>query len=267
MLTYISEPFKALLQKNQLDTFEKIWAYEVKWFEEPNERRGGWSGVGRIELAQADGSMLGAFLKKQDKHCRTSLLHPADGVPTFQREFEMMRYLTGQHIGAPEVLFFGRNPNNLETTLLTKELAGFVPLEQLTEALFENGRPSLTKQQPIIQAVAQFARQLHNAKVQHRSFYPKHIFVNNQNASAPRVATIDLEKSRFQRLSLLRTIMDLSVLNRHAKYWSRTARLQFYKQYLGVKILNGYQKWLLKQIVKRSSRSKNNRTLKKGYTG
>lgn len=266
MSPYIAKPYKTLLQKNQLDTFEKVWAYKVKWFEEPNERRGGWSGVGRIALTQADGSLLGAFLKKQDKHCRTALLHPINGVPTFQREFEMMRYLASQNIGAPEVLFFGRNPLNLETTLLTKELAGFVPLEELTEALFKDSRPSLTKQLPIIQAVAQFTRQLHHAKVQHRSFYPKHIFVNNQK-DILQVAVIDLEKSRFQRLSMLRTVMDLSVLNRHAKYWSRTRRLQFYKQYLGVETLNCYQKWLLKQIVKRSSRSKNNRTIKKVYAG
>lgn len=265
MLTYISEPHKALLQKNQLDAFEKVWAFEVKWFEEPNERRGGWSGVGRIELAQSEASMFAAFLKKQDKHCRTSLLHPIDGVPTFQREFEMMRYLASLNIGVPEVLFFGRNPNSLETTLLTKELVDFLPLEALTEALFKNARPSLAQQRPVIQAVAQFTRRLHNAKVQHRSFYPKHIFVNNQNIHSPQVATIDLEKSRIQRIGILRTIMDLSVLNRHAKFWSRTRRLQFYKQYLGVQTLNGYHKWLLKQIVKRSARSKNNRTAKKVY--
>lgn len=267
MFTYIAKSYSALLQKNQLDTFEKVWDSPVNWFEEPNERRGGWSGVGRIELEQEDGSLLGAFLKKQDKHCRTSLFHPIDGVPTFQREFEMMRYLAGLNVKAPEVLFFGRNPKgDLKTTLMTKELAGFVPLEQLTAEMFQNGRPSLAQQRAVVNAVAHFASQLHNAKVQHRSFYPKHIFVNAQQ-KLMQVAVIDLEKSRIQPIRLLRAIMDLSVLNRHAKFWSRTARLQFYKQYLGVETLNAYQKWLLKQIVKRSTRHKNNRTIKKSHQG
>ena len=267
MFTYIAKSYAALLQKNQLDTFKKVWDSPVNWFEEPNERRGGWSGVGRIDLKQEDGRLLGAFLKKQDKHCRTSFLHPIKGVPTFQREFEMMRYLAGLNIKAPEVLFFGRNPNgDLKTTLMTKALDGFIPLEELTAEMFKNGRPSLTQQRAVIQSVAQFTRQLHDAKVQHRSFYPKHIFVNNQQQPI-QVAVIDLEKSRLQPIAPLRAMMDLSVLNRHAKLWSRSARLQFYKQYLGVETLNTYQKWLLKKIVKRSTRYKNNRTIKKTHQG
>ncbi len=143
MLTFVSAKYAQLLRNNQLDTFEKVWSRKVDWFEEPNERRGGWSGVGRIVIEQ-DNQTFGAFLKRQDKHCRTSWRHPVHGVPTFQREFEMMRYLEVHGVLAPEVMLFGRNPNgDLKTTLLTKELAGFVPLEELTESLIllvaENG--------------------------------------------------------------------------------------------------------------------------------
>jgi Lipopolysaccharide kinase (Kdo/WaaP) family len=245
------------LQKNQLDTFDKVWNQQVNWFEEPNERRGGWSGVGRIELTQADGSTLGGFLKKQDKHCRTSFLHPIKGVPTFQREFEMMQYLAKMGVRAPEVMLFARNPNgDLKTTLLTKELAGFVPLEELTEQMFANGRAPFAQQRLVIKAVAVLARQLHVAKVQHRSFYPKHIFVNLSNNEAPQVAVIDLEKSRINSISILRSIMDLSVLNRHAKHWSKSRRMYFYLQYLGLKRLTPYAKWLCRRILKRSNRVK-----------
>lgn len=257
MLTFISDKFLALLKENQLDTFEKVWNHQVDWFEEPNERRGGWSGVGRIVLTQADGTMIGGYLKRQDNHCRTSWLHPFKGVPTFQREFEMMRYLARQGVCAPEVMLFGRNPvGDLKTTLLTKELAGFKPLENLTEELFNTHRPSLSVQRPIIKAVALLARQLHAAKVQHRSFYPKHLFVNMSDAQLPQVAVIDLEKSRINHVGILRSIIDLSVLNRHAKYWSRTRRMSFYLQYLGLKRLTPFAKWLCRRIVKRSNRVK-----------
>jgi len=257
LLTYISAKHAQLLQKNQLDTFEKVWDFKVNWFEEPNERRGGWSGVGRITLAQDDGSSIGAFLKKQDKHCRTSFLHPIKGVPTFQREFEMMQYLASKNIRAPEVLLFGRNPQgDLKTTLMTRELQGFQSLESLTEALFANATPSLATQRSLAKALAQFARQLHDAKIQHRSFYPKHLFVNASNIKAPEVAVIDLEKSRVNMLPALRTLIDLAVLNRHAKYWSKTTRMYFFLRYFDIQHLTPYTKWLCRLIIKRSNRVK-----------
>jgi len=256
LIAYISSKFSDMLTKNKLDTFERVWSYEVNWFEEPNERRGGWSGVGRIALNN-DGQEIGAFLKKQDNHCRTSFLHPIKGVPTFQREFEMMHYLASKKILAPEVLFFGRNPNgDLKTTLMTKELSGFMPLEALTEQLFQAKSPTLTQQKVVIKAVAQFARSLHDVSIQHRSFYPKHLFINTTNAQAPVVAVIDLEKSRINRIPFLRSLIDLSVLNRHAKYWSRSRRMYFYLEYLGLKHLTPYAKWLCRLIIKRSSRVK-----------
>lgn len=254
MLPYLSSKFAEILHKNQLDTFEKVWDYQVNWFEEPNERRGGWSGVGRITIKDGAGE-FGAFLKKQDKHCRTSFLHPIHGVPTFQREFEMMQFLAARNIRAPEVLFFGRNASDLKTTLLTKELADFVSLEEFTEKLFAKNRPTILQQQPVISATAKFARQLHEAKIQHRSFYPKHLFVNMANANAPQIAVIDLEKSRVNWLPPLRTLIDMATLNRHAKHWSKTRRMAFYLQYHGLKRLTPYAKWMCRMIIKRSTRA------------
>lgn len=257
MLTFVSAKYAKLLQTNQLDTFDRAWSRKVDWFEEPNERRGGWSGVGRIVLLQEDGTEIGGYLKRQDNHCRTSWMHPVNGVPTFQREFEMMRYLESQGVRVPEVVFFGRNPQgDLKTTLLTKELAGFVPLENLTEQIFSNGRPDLSIQRPIIKAVAKLASQLHASKIQHRSFYPKHLFVNMTDANAPEVAVIDLEKSRMNWVPILRSLIDLSTLNRHAKHWTKSRRMYFYLQYLGLTKLTPYAKWLCRLIIKRSSRVK-----------
>lgn len=257
LLTFVSDKFSSMLQKNQLNTFDKVWTKQVNWFEEPNERRGGWSGVGRIELKQDDGSIMGGFLKKQDKHCRTSFLHPIKGVPTFQREFEMMQYLAKMGVRAPEVMLFSRNPDgDLKTTLLTKELAGFVPLEELTEHMFASGHVPFAQQRLVLKAVSAFAQKLHAAKVQHRSFYPKHIFVNISSSESPQVAVIDLEKSRIMPFTLLRTLVDLSALNRHAEHWSRSRRLYFYMQYWGIKKLTPYAKWLCRCIIKRSGRVK-----------
>jgi len=257
LLTFVSAKYAQLLHKNQLDTFENVWSRQVDWFEEPNERRGGWSGVGRINITQEDASVFGAFLKRQDSHCRTFWRHPIHGVPTFQREFEMMRYLEQHGVRAPEVMLFGRNPNgDLKTTLMTRELEGFIPLEELTEQLFGDCAASFPTKTAVLRAIANFARQLHAVKVQHRSFYPKHLFVNMSSANLPEVAVIDLEKSRIHWVPVLRSLMDLSVLNRHAKYWSKSQRMYFYLQYLGLKRLTPYAKWLCRLIIKRSNRVK-----------
>jgi hypothetical protein len=258
LTTFISPTFSNLLANNKLDTFEKVWDYQVNWFEEPNERRGGWSGVGRIMLKDVEsGNEIGAFLKKQNNHCRTSFLHPIKGVPTFQREFEMMHYLAAKQVLAPEVLFFARNPaGNLETTLMTKELTGFMPLEDLTEQIFQTKPLTLREQNIVIKAVAKFARRLHDVNIQHRSFYPKHIFIKTANEHIPKVAVIDLEKSRVNRIPFLRSVIDLSVLNKHAKYWSKSRRMRFYLEYLGLNHLTPYAKWLCRLIIKRSTRVK-----------
>jgi len=257
LLTFVSEKYAQLLKHNQLDSFEKVWNRKVDWFEEPNERRGGWSGVGRIVLQQDDGTEIGAYLKRQDNHCRTSWLHPIKGVPTFQREFEMMHYLEKRGVSAPEVILFGRSPDgDFKTTLLTKELAGFKPLEDLTNELFANGRPPLAEQKAIVSAVALLAQKLHAANVQHRSFYPKHLFVNRDDLTMLKVAVIDLEKSRINYIAVMRSLIDLAVLNRHAKCWSRSRRMSFYLQYLGIDKLTPFAKWLCRRIVKRSNRVK-----------
>jgi hypothetical protein len=257
LFTFLSEKYLRMLQDNQIDTFEKVWDYQVNWFEEPNERRGGWSGVGCIVIKQDDGSMMRAFLKKQDNHCLTSILHPIKGVPTFQREFEMMRYLNQRGVQAPEVLLFGRDPaGSLKTTLMTRGLDGFISLEELVEQIFSNNT-DFSKKRAVINTVAAFTKRLHaEAKVQHRSFYPKHLFVNMANVELPEVAVIDLEKSRVNWIPALRSLIDLSTLNRHSKYWSKTRRMSFYLQYLGLKKLTPYAKWLCRLIIKRSSRVK-----------
>lgn len=257
LLTFVSVNYAKLLQMNQLDTFEAVWNRKVDWFEEPNERRGGWSGVGRIELMNEDATVLGAYLKRQDNHCQTSWMHPVKGVPTFQREFEMMRYLQQHGVRVPEVMLFSRNPaGDFKTTLMTRELAGFEPLENLTERLFADNRPTLSVQKSIIKAVAKQASQLHAAKIQHRSFYPKHLFISMADAKSPEVAVIDLEKSRINLLPVLRSLIDLSTLNRHAKYWTHSRRMYFYLQYLGIERLTPFSKWLCRRIIKRSNRVK-----------
>lgn len=258
MITFISEKYSEILRANRLDAFETVWDYQLNWFEAPNERRNGWSGVGHVTLQQADGGITGAYLKKQDCHCRMSLFHPFRGVPTFQREFEMIQFLEKRNVRVPELLLFGRNPNgDLKTILMTRELEGFISFEVLTQRLFANQiRSNFIMKRLVIRALALFAKNFHATRLQHRSFYPKHLFINMKNPNAPEIAVIDLEKSRINLIPVLRSLIDLSTLNRHTTHWSKSRRMFFYLQYLGLSRMSPYAKWLCRLIVKRSNRRK-----------
>ena len=72
----------------------------------------------------------------------------------------------------------------------------------------------------------------------------------------PQVVVIDLEKSRRKWISPLRTVYDLATLDRHARYWSRTERLYFFKRYMGIETLTPWTRFLCRLIYKRSHRSK-----------
>ena len=61
-------------------SFDSWWQTQGEWVEEPNERRGGYSGVQRLtQLGQS------LYAKKQTGHTYRSLLHPW-GRPTVLRE-------------------------------------------------------------------------------------------------------------------------------------------------------------------------------------
>ena len=103
LLTFVSEQFLELLKQNQLDTFDKVW----------NERRGGWSGVGKVALinktsAQVDGTTY-AYIKKQQNHGRLTWRNPLNGEPTFKREFDRLAFLAEHQFAAPKVMFYAES--------------------------------------------------------------------------------------------------------------------------------------------------------------
>ena len=64
MQEYIGKGWEKILRDNGLADFDSIWNLDAGWFEEPNKRRGGWSGVSRISLKTEEGGSLGMFLKR-----------------------------------------------------------------------------------------------------------------------------------------------------------------------------------------------------------
>ena len=258
MLTFIASKFSEVLSENQLTTFDKLWEYKIDWFEAPNERRGGWSGVGQIFLAadvleKSSDKALSFFVKKQQNHGRRTLLHPFVGEPTFRREYERLQFLEKNQFGAPQVAFYAESNLNghQRAILMTESLTDFLPLDTLIETWW----PSANNQQKthLIKKIANEIKRFHLLGLSHRALYPKHIFVKNA-ANHPQIALIDLEKARFTLGLWNRTVFDLAALNRHCDGLRHTQRMRFLLDYLNLKTLNFFGKMLCRLIIRRAKR-------------
>lgn len=255
MLTYISAKHAQALRECGLHTFEQVWQHPIAWFEAPNESRGGWSGVGRLQLELPSGGTLCLFVKKQQNHGRLTSLHPIKGEPTFRREYQRLQYLEARGIAAPQVVFYAEQliENQACAILVTEELSGYASLESLAESLFIKRNFTRGQKQQLFKVIASSLRSFHQLGLVHRALYPKHIFVKDAETH-PQVALIDLEKARFTPLFWYRAYYDLASLNRHAEHWQRADCLYLFMQYCQIKRLGTLSKWLCRQIIKRSQR-------------
>ncbi|MCB4811276.1 lipopolysaccharide kinase InaA family protein [Methylovorus menthalis] len=252
MADFIAPKWQALLAENALGSVDAAWTREVAWVEAPNDGRGGLSGVGRVNLPSSQGHTTGAFLKRQQNHTRPSWKHPLRGEATFKREFDMVQHLQAHGVPTLEPMLFGERyvAGEVRAVLMTVALDGYQPLDVLA-ATEEFGRMSPVQKRQLLAATAHTVRQMHLAGVQHRSLYAKHLFAARQGEGY-RVVVIDLEKSRFSWLPVLRTLHDLVTLNYRTPGWSRTQRLYFFKQYYAINSLKGWQRTLCKLIARRS---------------
>ena len=209
MNDFIAEADRAILASHGLASFDALWALKLQAVDEPNFERGGWSSVYRLDLDER-----AYFLKRQSNHLTHSLRHPL-GEPTFAREFRNIQRYQRLGIATLQASFFGcrRVAGEQRAILLTQALDGWEDLDgwlarwpQLDEA----------RQQAIIRAVGELARGLHQAGQVHGCFYPKHIFLREEQGRW-QACLIDLEKTRPLLLGRRDRIKDLEPLVRRAR--------------------------------------------------
>lgn len=242
MQSPISPQYLALLAQHKLASFEQLWDYAGDWFEPPNKERGGWSGVNYIELADEAGKKHGFYLKRQQSHMRRTWRHPIAGEPTFVREFEIIQHLQQHNVSTPKIVYFASK--NAQAILLLEALEGFVSLDKMNSNIAKH---------ELIGHLANAVRKLHQARVQHRSLYDKHLFINDNL----QVSLIDFEKSRITPLITWLKFSDLITLNYRTQnnqnqHFTHTERLHFFKQYFEIERLTLWHKCLCRYIVKKS---------------
>jgi hypothetical protein len=248
MNDYIAPDWQRIFAFNGLHSFDDFWKLEAKWFEEPNQRRGGWSGVARCDLKLPEGGAARVFLKRQENHTTRTLAHPFRGMLTFVREFrQILRY---QEHGIPSLtpLYFAcrRENGNLRAILLTEELAGFRSLEEISREWKTTPRPV---RRAIIDAVARLLRQIHGHRLTHNCFYPKHVFLRLPPGRPVEARVIDLEKTKWQPFGFDRNFRDMRRLNMPG--WSGADRVRFFREYLGIPKLTPDAKRKWRRIARR----------------
>jgi hypothetical protein len=251
---FVAGHWRSILAHNGLLDFDALWQLEAAWFEEPNRRRGGWSGVARCELDLPGGGKRAVFLKRQQNHGTFSWRHPVHGVPTFQREFRKIMHYQACGIPTLDPVYFAvrRIGKDQRAILVTEELSGFVSMEDRVRDWLKNGAPTRPVRLRFLRAVADLLRQMHARGIQHNCFFPKHVFTRMNPDSSVEARVIDLEKSRWRPSSTVCARRDLYSLTGQSLNWSRTDRLWFFKTYLGIARLTPYAKWLWRHVEARS---------------
>jgi hypothetical protein len=257
MEDFINERWRSILAFNGLDDFDALWRFQAEWFETPNRRRGGWSGVTRCELPLPEGGVAAIFLKRQENHGTRSLRHPLDGVPTFLREFKGIMNYRRYAIPSLEPVYFamrGRGKNQ-RAILVTEELTGFVSLADLERRWTHEGMPPRALRLRVLHAIAALLRRIHEHNLCHRCFFPKHIFIRADPETGVVARAIDLENSRRLPLRVLCAQRDLYCLSHYVSpVWSRTDRLRLLMAYLGLPRPNAYARYLWRRVAACSAR-------------
>ncbi len=256
MKDYINERWQYILRHNGLSDFDALWQLDAPWFEAPNYRRDGWSGVSRYELTLPEGGTGIIFIKRQENHRARLWSHPIRGAPTFLREFRNIIHYHSRGIPTLEPVYFAMRKvgSDHRAILITEALTEFVSIEDRVQRWLKHGAPMRPIRLSILAAVAGVLRNMHAHGIQQNCFLPKHVFTRVNADGSVDVRIIDLEKSRWRPSKTLCAIRDLYTLNYNSLCWSRSDRLWFYMQYLNIPCLTPYAKWLWRNIAARSFR-------------
>ena len=232
MRDYVASDWAAVARANGLDSFESIWALDIGWFEEPNQRRGGWSGVSRHEVALPDGSREGIFIKRQQNHTTRSWLHPSMGILTFRREFRNLQQLQSFGVPTLDVLYYAERvvDGDRRAILISRELTGYTSFEDCVAYWMQHGWPERPVWHDLIKRLAGIARHMHRHRIQQNCFLPKHVFIGEIDGK-PDIRLIDFEKAKRRLTVESAMVRDLDTFNRRSPGFRRTVRLRFLLAY------------------------------------
>ena len=252
MTDYLGEGWQPLLSKNNLATYASLWQLKADWFEEPNIRRGGWSGVVKVTLKQTNDVPVSIFIKRQENHLSRTWCHPIKGTATFIREYKNLRLFHKYDIPTPELVYFGaRSINGMPQAIIaTKELIGYQPLNVLLHKSGSSLITSAQHRQALLKETAKVLYHMHHHRLQHNSLHPKHIFAKPLGDSWD-IRIIDLETAKRRIFKHTATLRDLATLRRQMTELTDKEQITFFRAYVNEAKLSIKSKKLWSQIKNR----------------
>lgn len=193
---------------NTNSVYQYFWDLPKNWFEPPNHRRGGWSGVIKHTLPANSEITVPLFVKLQSNSVCKSIRHPFKGMPTFYREFVNTQKAVKANVKALEFVYFAQK--NLDAILVSKSLEGYQDLHKTLDAVQD--KPAL--RQKILSLLSENLIAMHKAKLKHGALYEKHVLVKIDNDNVD-LRFIDFEKSRRGRSLVDCIVRDIYTLFRH----------------------------------------------------
>lgn len=193
--------------------FNAWWLRTGEWVEEPNQRRGGESGVQFLAPETPEQPWL--YSKRQIGHRFISWRYPL-GRPTVLREKNAMQALERLGVQVPKLVFYGAVKKNHDwhALLVTEALTGFISLDEwYSQQQAQAVDPIITTS--VLQQVANTLYKMHAAGWQHSCCYGKHIFIKINPQQTPEVALLDLEKARRRWPAHQAALHDIKQFGRH----------------------------------------------------
>lgn len=199
--------------------FDDWWYRQGTWVEPPNQRRGGESGVQRLNIE----NNITLYVKRQVGHLFRSWRHPL-GCPTIVREQAAIKALAGLGIHVPRMVYceFRRLSGEWRALLVTEALNGFIDLDTWFSLALADRYPTALRYE-VMRRIAETLAILHRNRWQHGCLYPKHIFVRSEPGGTTKdvqVALLDLEKCRRRLTSGAASRRDMAQLHRHCEQLS-----------------------------------------------
>lgn len=223
--------------------FDQLWRAKHRWYEAPNYRRGGWSGVSQIDLETGQGKVP-VYLKLQYRHSYRSWDTFFRKQPTALREYRNICRLHEKGIATVDLVVFGVRE---DTAILgTRALTDYQALDNLDwNAL------SLHQRRALIRTIAESVSKLHAHHYQHGCLYPKHIFVRHCQDHW-QVKFIDLEKMKRRWRRKAAMSQDLGTLYRRSQaLFNLRDQLTFLQAYLGTAYSRSARRHFIKKYARR----------------
>lgn len=183
---------------NGQDEFDKWWATEGDWVEEPNYRRNGMSGV---QCVERDGKKV--YVKRMTQHLFRSLRYPL-GRPTVVREIAVIKDLEKAGVIVPKIVYGKalKVEGEWRALLVTEDMKGFVSIAEWYDTHAVTPFPDDVRE-AMLKAVAVAFKKMHSVNRQHGCCYVRHIYVKTEGRAE--AGFLDLEKSR-RRLSRAKAV-------------------------------------------------------------